>query len=116
MTNKPIALLLVLILIVGAIWYLDSTKINIPQGGQTIALTTPAPTVSSSNESASTSSVINKLEDRTAILRTKASKFSSAVELVPGGQFINSDPFTLKQLVGKKVVLVDFWTYSCINC
>ncbi len=29
--------------------------------------------------------------------------------------WINSDPQTLQQLRGK-VVLVDFWTYSCINC
>ncbi|MDB5182433.1 MAG: hypothetical protein JWO47_217 [Candidatus Saccharibacteria bacterium] len=29
--------------------------------------------------------------------------------------WINSDPLTMQQLKGK-VVLVDFWTYSCINC
>src|SRR5271156_287129 len=29
--------------------------------------------------------------------------------------WINSKPLTTKQLKGK-VVLVDFWTYSCINC
>lgn len=29
--------------------------------------------------------------------------------------YINSEPFTLEQLRGK-VILVDFWTYSCINC
>jgi cytochrome c biogenesis protein CcdA/thiol-disulfide isomerase/thioredoxin len=29
--------------------------------------------------------------------------------------WINSDPLTLAQLKGK-VVLVDFWTYTCINC
>jgi thiol-disulfide isomerase/thioredoxin len=29
--------------------------------------------------------------------------------------WINSQPLTAKQLKGK-VVLVDFWTYSCINC
>src|ERR1700753_4107913 len=29
--------------------------------------------------------------------------------------WINSPPLTAKQLRGK-VVLVDFWTYSCINC
>ncbi len=33
----------------------------------------------------------------------------------PAG-FINTDPFTLGDLVGKKVILVDFMTYSCINC
>ena len=31
------------------------------------------------------------------------------------GVWLNSDPLTLSGLRGK-VVLVDFWTYSCINC
>ncbi|MGE4313783.1 MAG: thioredoxin family protein [Pseudobdellovibrionaceae bacterium] len=30
-------------------------------------------------------------------------------------EWINSDPLTLQKLKGK-VVLVDFWTFSCINC
>src|SRR5262249_6699600 len=30
-------------------------------------------------------------------------------------EWLNSPPLTLEQLRGK-VVLVDFWTYSCINC
>jgi thiol-disulfide isomerase/thioredoxin len=31
--------------------------------------------------------------------------------------YINThDGFRLSEIVGKKVVLVDFWTYSCINC
>ena len=30
-------------------------------------------------------------------------------------QWLNSDPLTLEELQGR-VVLVDFWTYSCINC
>jgi cytochrome c biogenesis protein CcdA/thiol-disulfide isomerase/thioredoxin len=42
-------------------------------------------------------------------------KAYEAPELVPGGAWINSQPQTLKELRGK-VVLVDFWTYSCINC
>jgi thiol-disulfide isomerase/thioredoxin len=32
-----------------------------------------------------------------------------------GGEWINSPPLSLSALRGK-VVLVDFWTYSCINC
>ena len=39
----------------------------------------------------------------------------TAPEIIPGGSWINSDPLTLKSLRGK-VVLVDFWTYTCINC
>lgn len=38
-----------------------------------------------------------------------------APELTGLENWINSDPQTLKDLKGK-VVLVDFWTYSCINC
>jgi cytochrome c biogenesis protein CcdA/thiol-disulfide isomerase/thioredoxin len=41
--------------------------------------------------------------------------YGAAPALVAGGDWINSKPLTLKQLRGK-VVLVDFWTYSCINC
>jgi len=29
--------------------------------------------------------------------------------------WINSGPLTIKELRGK-VVLIDFWTYSCVNC
>ena len=39
----------------------------------------------------------------------------SAPELIAGGQWFNSKPLTLASLRGK-VVLIDFWTYSCINC
>jgi cytochrome c biogenesis protein CcdA/thiol-disulfide isomerase/thioredoxin len=43
------------------------------------------------------------------------SKGAMAPELIPGGEWFNSQPLTLAELKGK-VVLVDFWTYSCINC
>lgn len=38
-----------------------------------------------------------------------------APELRPDGEWINSEPLSLEGLRGK-VVLIDFWTYSCINC
>src|SRR3990167_2701034 len=38
-----------------------------------------------------------------------------APAIIPGGVWFNSDPKTLEQLKGK-VVVIDFWTYSCINC
>jgi thiol-disulfide isomerase/thioredoxin len=34
---------------------------------------------------------------------------------VAGGRWFNSAPLNIRQLRGK-VVLVDFWTYTCINC
>jgi cytochrome c biogenesis protein CcdA/thiol-disulfide isomerase/thioredoxin len=41
--------------------------------------------------------------------------YGRAPELTGLTDWINSEPLTLKQLRGK-VVLIDFWTYSCINC
>lgn len=38
-----------------------------------------------------------------------------APELVGIADWINSKPLTLAELKGK-VVLIDFWTYTCINC
>ncbi|VVA43558.1 conserved membrane hypothetical protein [Candidatus Roizmanbacteria bacterium] len=38
-----------------------------------------------------------------------------APEIIPGGVWFNSKPLTLEQLKGK-VVIIDFWTYTCINC
>jgi thiol-disulfide isomerase/thioredoxin len=37
-------------------------------------------------------------------------------EIVSPSGFVNNDAFTLADLVGKKVILLDFMTYSCINC
>lgn len=38
-----------------------------------------------------------------------------ASELKGAAAWLNSKPLTLKELKGK-VVLVDFWTYTCVNC
>jgi cytochrome c biogenesis protein CcdA len=60
--------------------------------------------------------VESRLDD---VRRQRASNLpvlGSAPELVQaGGRWFNSDPLTLKGLRGR-VVLVDFWTYTCINC
>ncbi len=38
-----------------------------------------------------------------------------AAEISGGTKWFNSEPLKIKELKGK-VVLVDFWTYSCVNC
>jgi len=40
---------------------------------------------------------------------------NTAPEFTGIEKWLNSDPLTMQQLRGK-VVLVDFWTYTCINC
>ncbi len=41
---------------------------------------------------------------------------SGLPEISSAAGFINTDKISISELVGKKVILVDFWTYSCINC
>ena len=38
-----------------------------------------------------------------------------AADIITGGIWFNSKPLSLDSLKGK-VVLIDFWTYTCINC
>jgi cytochrome c biogenesis protein CcdA/thiol-disulfide isomerase/thioredoxin len=45
----------------------------------------------------------------------KLSDMGPAPEITGITQWINSSPLSLSELRGK-VVLIDFWTYSCINC
>ncbi|MEX3667339.1 thioredoxin family protein [Paraburkholderia phenoliruptrix] len=57
-----------------------------------------------------------------SLAATRGSAISAAEHHPPAApqitgidSWINSPPLTLPQLRGK-VVLVDFWTYSCVNC
>lgn len=47
--------------------------------------------------------------------KVEMGNYGKAPELAGITHWINSPPLTLDQLKGK-VVLIDFWTYSCINC
>lgn len=51
----------------------------------------------------------------TAALAAPLKSGPPAPEFSGISQWLNSEPLTLQQLRGK-VVLVDFWTYTCINC
>ncbi|HEY9204795.1 MAG TPA: redoxin domain-containing protein [Candidatus Methanoperedens sp.] len=89
MKQKTILLILVLIAIAASILYLESLKpVRISPGEAEIK-------------------PLNK---------EKIGKYQVAKEIVNPSGFINSDNITVAELVGKKVVLIDFWTYSCINC
>jgi thiol-disulfide isomerase/thioredoxin len=47
----------------------------------------------------------------------KKQLFPLAKEITTPDGFINtSGPVSVSDYIGKKVILVDFWTYSCINC
>lgn len=54
-----------------------------------------------------------RLKDQKPMLNLE--NIGTAPDFTGGGTWINSKPLTLEKLRGK-VVLVDFWTYTCINC
>jgi thiol-disulfide isomerase/thioredoxin len=102
--NKAVLWIVILAVVVG-IWYLESQKPNMGTAviPQIIDLSLTGDTTTNSTV---TSTPIKKI--------TK--NLPKAIELSDPTGFINAGPFKLADVVGKKVVLVDFWTYSCINC
>ena len=57
-------------------------------------------------------------QDAPIRVRAKAAAYLAAPEIIDPSGFVNTDgkPITIGEFKGKKVVLIDFWTYSCINC
>ncbi len=92
--TKKVLLALVLLIIVGAIGYLDSLRAD------RVPASDAAPGEAIAREDAA----------------RKALRYTPAQEFRAPGRFLNSQPFTLQSFIGKKVILLDFWTYSCINC
>jgi thiol-disulfide isomerase/thioredoxin len=139
MTKQKIASLMIVgVAIVGSIVYLNSTKVeqaangsedavniiprceasgNCPQVGDEGAEATPsAVTPTNSPSVAQPSAAPSKTSSVLAIDKSKM--YPVAKEITTPDNFINTGglPITIQGLIGKKVILVDFWTYSCINC
>ncbi len=94
MTPQKIIIFVILItLVVGGIIYLNSQK-------------APRDTIG------------GKVDVKTADKEEKAKRYEPAKEITTPDGFINTDgkPITIGEFIANKVVLVDFWTYSCINC
>lgn len=96
-TRNTLILACVLALVAGAIFYLESSK--------------PDRAVGVSGTPVATSTV------HTPDFAARAERYPKAVELVTPQGYINTpEGFMLSSLAGNKIVLIDFWTYSCINC
>ena len=126
-TIKIISLVIVILAIVGAVWYLESMKVHpgADGGGAVQAINITATSGSAwadGNTSSSSPSSVLASPTLLASLQQlaaadKQAGYRPAVEIADPTGFINtSSTFTLSSLIGKKVILLDFWTYSCINC
>jgi cytochrome c biogenesis protein CcdA/thiol-disulfide isomerase/thioredoxin len=89
--------------------------------------TLPMPTLGETQGSAATTTPTSTSSQQTAAAISdaqKAMRYPKAPELASIDGYINTGtgpdgkpkPITISQFKGKDVVLVDFWTYSCINC
>ena len=93
---RIIFLIAAIIVILGVIYFLELQKTDIPKR------------TDSSNQESGGLTIIPKEE--------KEKKYPKAIELEGIKGYINSDNIRIADLIGKKIILVDFWTYSCINC
>ena len=67
---------------------------------------------------AESSAPVKQNVSQTMSLAAKARKYPKAPEITKPSGYVNTSgqPITIGEFMGTKVVLVDFWTYSCINC
>ena len=116
-TKNLTALLIAVALIVAVIIYLDNSKASPVASAPVEELVLPQvePALSTDSEVSGAPSPVER--------SLKAMRFERAKEITTPDGFLNSlnprgsaEPMTLGELVGKKVVLLDIWTYSCINC
>ncbi len=49
-------------------------------------------------------------------LAEKEAEYERAAEIVGSTGFVNTDGVSIEENLGEKVILLDFWTYSCYNC
>jgi thiol-disulfide isomerase/thioredoxin len=107
MINKKTMLIGVVVLIVGSIFYLESRKVTPqnPQDGEN------ADIIINPENSLSHAPLAGyeTIEEKTV-------RYERAKEISSPDGFINVDTLSIAEFIGKKVILVDFWTYSCINC
>ena len=93
--NKWLVGLIIAAVVLPLIIFVGNLKVEVPAEGHTIAQPTQ--------------------QGETANSDVQADNFPAAPEFVGISGWINSGPLKMADLKGK-VVLVDFWTYTCINC
>lgn len=123
-TKNTTLLAVVICLIVGTIFYLQNqapSRVTSAANVSVVPVTIDA--------TASTSVPVSKDQGDLVLARAtrreeKSKTYPLAKEIINATGFINTPldnsgkptPLTMQSLIGKKVILLDIWTYSCINC
>jgi len=115
---RPLLLALTLVVIVCAIAFIELRFDRVSAGdAQAIPDQPPAAQREETTEPRPSSTAEQtQREDEAERIARKEAEFTRAAEIVAPTGFINTDGITIGENVGEKVVLVEFWTYSCYNC
>lgn len=114
MKAKSIVLVVMIIFIIGTIWYFESTKSHPTNPSETINADINIEDLQ--NKSATEQVKHTLTEADKERIAQKAQQYERAKELVNPDGYINVENITIGELIGAKVIMIDFWTYSCINC
>jgi thiol-disulfide isomerase/thioredoxin len=117
---RPLLLALTLVLIVCAIAYVE-LRFDRASAGNAQVVPDPPPAAqreettepSAAEQAPPERAGRESAEERVAC---KEAEFTRAAEIVGPTGFINTDGITIGENMGEKVVLIEFWTYSCYNC
>ena len=91
--EQPVALLLVVALVVGSAVAIEALR---PEPADSRTLDVPA--------------------NATERVEAKRASFDRAHEIAGATGYLNAENVSLNDYVGETVVLLEFWTYTCINC
>ncbi|HEY0907888.1 MAG TPA: redoxin domain-containing protein [Candidatus Paceibacterota bacterium] len=119
-TKQIVGLLIAVVAIVGAILYLGNGKAR-PSAfagpAQEIILPIAGDSMAYASTTLGGDSMATDRADGSRVA-AKSARYARAKELVAPAGFINTGgkPIKIADYVGKKVILLDIMTYSCINC
>jgi len=60
--------------------------------------------------------ITGQIDETGTLINIDKSQFKKAKDFTKISEYINTKPISFDDVLKDKVVLVDFWTYSCINC
>jgi len=123
LTPRPVLLALATLLIVGAIVFIEF-RFGRASSDETQAQVDPAPVAQTSEpttepgpevEDKAASGEADR-EDAAERIARKEAEFPRANEIIAPTGFINTEDISIGENLGEKVVLLEFWTYTCFNC
>ena len=111
---RPVLLVLATLLIVGAIALIEfQFGRAIPDDTQAQVDPPPAEPVSEPTTEPPRTAEGQSVAER---ISSKEAEFPRAKEIIGPTEFINTEGVSIGENLGEKVVLLEFWTYSCFNC